>query len=134
MTFYLTQRGEGYALCREAEAASDGVWHIRICGGEGCGMLHVNGLPRPVRGGRVSLAAEWLREGENALVYTEKNLRYTLEPVRRAGDVICLTPPDPEVLYLRLAEQHQRLAALLTQAEERLAALEKQAAGFPLFS
>ena len=40
-------------------------------------------------------SAEWLREGENALVYTERNLRYTLEPVRRAGDVICLTPPDP---------------------------------------
>lgn len=134
MTFYLTQRGEGYALCREAEPICGGAWNIRICGGEGCGMLHVNGLPRPVRGGRVSLAAEWLREGENTLTYTEKALRYTLEPVRRAGDVICLMPPDPEVLYLRLAEQQERMSALLTQAEQRLAALEKQAAGFPLFS
>ncbi len=134
MTFYLTQRGEGYALCREAEALCGGAWNIRICGGEGDGMLYVNGLPRPVRGGRVSLSAEWLREGENTLTYTEKALRYTLEPLRRAGDVICLTPPEPEVLYLRLAEQQERLAALLTQAEERLTALEKQAAGFSLFS
>ena len=132
MTFYLTDRGEGYAIRREAETAVGGKWLLRFrCGAE-AGMLYVNGRPYAMREETVLLPDEALREGENTLVCVTAGVRYPIEPLCRAEKVIYPKAPDTARLYLRLAEQLEHIADATEAAEKRLSALEKQANGYPL--
>lgn len=132
MTFYLTDRGESYAVCREAEAAVGGKWLLRFRCGAGAGMLYANGRPYVMREETVLLPDEALREGENTLVCVTAGVRYPIEPLCRAGRVIFPKAPDTAQLYLRLAEQLEHIADVAEAAEKRLSALEKQANGYPL--
>jgi len=131
MTIYLTDKGESYALCREAEPTVNGKWVLHF-DGAGNGFLYVNARPHTLCAGTVLLPEEALREGENTLVCVTPDGRYPVEPLCRAGAVIFPKAPDTTLLCLRLAEQQEKLTGAVRAAEARLAALEKQAAGYTL--
>lgn len=132
MTFYLTDKGESYAVCRKAETAVGGRWLLRFRRGGKTGMLYVNGRPYAMREETVLLPDEALTEGENRLVCATTDTRYPIEPLCRAGNVIFPKAPDTAQLYLRLAEQLECIADTVEAAGKRLSALEKQAGGYSI--
>ena len=132
---YFLFGSENYALTRAAVLLGESL--EIIFDGAACeGTLYVGKNEVKVREGKCRFPVSFLCEGENCLIYMQKNgneiKRFTLEPLHKWGDMAGVKPLEGDRVSLSLLAHIRYLKGALSEMQERVARLETCCLGSPL--
>ena len=135
MIQYFLFGSESYALTRAAVLLKETL-EIALDGAAEDGELYVGKNKVKVKGGRCRFPASFLCEGENHLIYMQKNgneiKRFTLEPLHKWGEMVGVKPLEGDKVSLSLMAHIRYLKGALSEMQERVARLEACCLGSPL--